>query len=54
LTGVLKAALANLHPDQRDVIEKAYLGEVSHQQISDLTGSRSERSNRVSAWACSG
>ena len=36
--GLLKAALAKLKPDQRDVIEKAYLGELSHQQISDETG----------------
>ncbi len=36
--GLLKAALAKLKPDQRDVIEKAYLGELSHQQISDQTG----------------
>jgi len=36
--GLLKAALATLKPDQRDVIEKAYLGELSHQQISDQTG----------------
>ena len=37
-TGLLKAALSKLKPDQRDVIEKAYLGELSHQQISDQTG----------------
>jgi len=36
--GLLKAALSKLKPDQRDVIEKAYLGELSHQQISDQTG----------------
>ncbi|MCB1349994.1 MAG: sigma-70 family RNA polymerase sigma factor [Paracoccaceae bacterium] len=36
--GLLKAALAKLKPDQRDVIEQAYLGELSHQQISERTG----------------
>jgi len=36
--GLLKAALSKLKPDQRDVIEKAYHGELSHQQISDQTG----------------
>jgi len=37
-TVLLKDALEKLKPDQRDVIEKAYLGELSHQQISDQTG----------------
>lgn len=36
--GLLKQALEKLKPEQRDVIEKAYLGELSHQQISDQTG----------------
>lgn len=36
--GLLRAALSKLKPDQRDVVEKAYLGELSHQQISDQTG----------------
>nr|WP_246149740.1 sigma-70 family RNA polymerase sigma factor [Tritonibacter litoralis] len=34
----LKSALRRLKDEQRDVIEKAYLGELSHQQISDQTG----------------
>ena len=34
----LKSALLRLKDEQRDVIEKAYLGELSHQQISDQTG----------------
>lgn len=36
--GHLKSALDRLKPDQRDMIEKAYLGELTHQQISDQTG----------------
>ncbi len=36
--GQLKSALAQLKPDQRAMIEKAYLGELSHQEISDQTG----------------
>jgi RNA polymerase sigma factor (sigma-70 family) len=34
----LKEALARLNPDQRAVIEKAYLGELTHQEISIQTG----------------
>jgi RNA polymerase sigma-70 factor (ECF subfamily) len=34
----LKDALARLNPDQRDIIEKAYLGELTHQEISSQTG----------------
>jgi len=34
----LRAALAALKPDQRDMIEKAYLGELTHQEISVQTG----------------
>jgi RNA polymerase sigma factor (sigma-70 family) len=34
----LKAAIQLLSPDQRDIIERAYLGEFSHQQISTQTG----------------
>jgi len=37
-SGHLKQALARLKPDQRAVIEKAYLGELSHQEISAQTG----------------
>lgn len=36
--GALKDALARLNPDQRDIIEKAYLGELTHQEISSQTG----------------
>lgn len=36
--GQLKSALEQLAPDQRDMIEKAYLGELSHKEISDQTG----------------
>ncbi|MBZ0128303.1 MAG: sigma-70 family RNA polymerase sigma factor [Rhodobacteraceae bacterium] len=36
--GQLKLALARLKPDQRDIIEKAYLGELTHQEISTQTG----------------
>jgi RNA polymerase sigma factor (sigma-70 family) len=34
----LKNALAKLKPDQRKIIEKAYLGELTHQEISTNTG----------------
>jgi RNA polymerase sigma-70 factor (ECF subfamily) len=34
----LKTALDRLSPDQRDLIEKAYLGELTHKEISDNTG----------------
>ncbi|WP_044008704.1 sigma-70 family RNA polymerase sigma factor [Leisingera methylohalidivorans] len=36
--GHLKLAIEQLHPDQRDMIEKAYLGELTHQDISTQTG----------------
>lgn len=36
--GHLKAALARLKPDQREMIEKAYLGELTHHEISTMTG----------------
>lgn len=36
--GALKRALATLKGDQRDMIEKAYLGELTHQEISTQTG----------------
>ncbi len=36
--GHLKAAIQTLNDDQRDVIERAYLGELSHQEISAQTG----------------
>jgi len=36
--GQLKNALAQLKPDQREIIEKAYLGELTHQEISTQTG----------------
>lgn len=34
----LKKALDQLGADQREIIEKAYMGELTHQEISDLTG----------------
>jgi RNA polymerase sigma-70 factor (ECF subfamily) len=34
----LKEALARLNPDQREIIEKAYLGELTHQEIQSQTG----------------
>ena len=34
----LRAALARLNPEQREMIEKAYLGDLTHHQIRDLTG----------------
>ncbi len=34
----LKGALSQLAPEQRKIIEKAYLGELTHQEISALTG----------------
>lgn len=37
-TGQLRAALETLSPDQRAMVEKAYLGELSHGEIRDLTG----------------
>lgn len=36
--GILQTALERLKPDQREMIEKAYLGELSHKEISDQTG----------------
>ncbi|KJZ19466.1 sigma-70 family RNA polymerase sigma factor [Loktanella sp. S4079] len=36
--GHLKTALNKLAPDQREVIEKAYMGELTHQEISSQTG----------------
>ena len=36
--GQLKQALANLKPEQREIIEKAYVGELTHQEISAQTG----------------
>lgn len=37
-TGQLRQALAALKPEQREIIEKAYLGELTHQEISTETG----------------
>ncbi len=37
-TGKLKQALRALKPDQRQMIEKAYLGELTHQEIHAETG----------------
>jgi RNA polymerase sigma-70 factor (ECF subfamily) len=34
----LKQALSRLGPDQREIVERAYLGEMSHQEISAQTG----------------
>ncbi|MGH1414542.1 MAG: sigma-70 family RNA polymerase sigma factor [Pelagimonas sp.] len=34
----LKQALRQLQPDQRDMIEKAYMGDLTHQEISSQTG----------------
>ncbi len=34
----LRQALATLKPEQREIIEKAYLGELTHQEISAETG----------------
>ncbi len=36
--GKLKQAIARLKPDQRRIIEQAYLGELTHQEISTRTG----------------
>ena len=36
--GQLKQALAKLKPAQREIIEKAYIGELTHQEISAQTG----------------
>ncbi|MBT3142123.1 RNA polymerase subunit sigma [Phaeobacter gallaeciensis] len=36
--GHLKQALTTLKPEQREMIEKAYLGELTHQEISAQTG----------------
>jgi len=36
--GQLKQALARLKPEQREIIEKAYLGELTHQEIRAQTG----------------
>lgn len=37
-TARLKQALERLKPEQREMIEKAYLGELTHQQIKQQTG----------------
>lgn len=37
-TARLKDAIATLKPEQREMIEKAYLGELTHQQIREQTG----------------
>ncbi len=37
-TARLKEALARLKPNQREAIEQAYMGELTHQQISARTG----------------
>ena len=34
----MKQALANLKPEQREIIKKAYLGDLTHQEISAQTG----------------
>ena len=34
----LRRAMDNLSPDQRSMVEKAYLGELSHSEISEATG----------------
>ncbi|MBY6058913.1 sigma-70 family RNA polymerase sigma factor [Leisingera daeponensis] len=34
----LKQAIARLQPDQREMIEKAYIGDLTHQEISARTG----------------
>lgn len=36
--GKLKLALSQLKPDQRNLIERAYLGDLTHKEISDQTG----------------
>lgn len=37
-TAYLKTALARLKSEQREIIEKSYLGELTHQEISEQTG----------------
>lgn len=37
-TKQIRQALSRLKPDQRDIIQKAYMGELSHQEISAQTG----------------
>lgn len=37
-TDKLRTAIANLPDDQREMVEKAYLGELSHSDIQDQTG----------------
>lgn len=37
-TGQLKLALSRLAPAQREIVEQAYLGELTHQEISAATG----------------
>lgn len=36
--GYVRTAMAQLSPEQRDMIERAYMGDLSHQQISSQTG----------------
>lgn len=35
---LLKTALSKLKPDQKEMIEKAYLGELTHSEIQEVTG----------------
>jgi RNA polymerase sigma-70 factor (ECF subfamily) len=37
-TAKLRSAIARLNPEQRDLVEKAYLGEFTHSEIRDQTG----------------
>ena len=47
----LKKALAKLRNGQREIIEKAYLGELTHQEISDPDrAAAGKQSNRVYGW----
>ncbi|MFT6169741.1 MAG: RNA polymerase sigma-70 factor (ECF subfamily) [Celeribacter sp.] len=34
----LRAAIARLNPEQRDLVQKAYLGELTHSEIQAQTG----------------
>nr|WP_123792418.1 sigma-70 family RNA polymerase sigma factor [Pacificibacter maritimus] len=37
-TAKLRSAIARLNPEQRELVEKAYLGEFTHSEIRDQTG----------------
>ena len=48
----VREALATLPTDQREAIELAYFGGLTHQEIAQRTGPRSARSRAECGWVC--